>query len=445
MFLSFIFFLILLLNILSEITYSATKTNVIKVIEESDFLPVKQSRVRLGRLLFYDNILSGNRNISCGTCHNHKLHSADGLSLGVGEGGSGIGLKRSSGKDSSKIKKRIPRNSPALFNLGAKEIKVMFYDGRLSLGKEYGNEFNSPAEEWLHNGVGNLLAAQALLPLASEFEMAGNSGENQVAGAIYDRIDLGWPIISKRVRVIPEYGKLFMEAFDEITNPIQVNISHIANALSDFINFEWRSYDSPFDSYINGDKNALNNTQKKGMELFFGKARCSECHSGKFFTDQKFYALALPQFGPGRTRFLDPYVRDVGRMGETDRLEDAYRFRTQTLRNVALTSPYGHNGAYDSLEGIIKHHLDPINSLENWDSSQVILPDAKWLEDIDFVVLEDRLERERLKSHLDIEPIDLSNKEVSELVSFLHSLTGKKSIWGKLGKPDQVPSGLPVD
>ena len=445
MFLSFIFFLILLLNILSEITYSATKTNVIKVIEESDFLPVKQSRVRLGRLLFYDNILSGNRNISCGTCHNHKLHSADGLSLGAGEGGSGIGLKRSSGKDSSKIKKRIPRNSPALFNLGAKEIKVMFYDGRLSLGKEYGNEFNSPAEEWLHNGVGNLLAAQALLPLASEFEMAGNSGENQVAGAIYDRIDLGWPIISKRVRVIPEYGKLFMEAFDEITNPIQVNISHIANALSDFINFEWRSYDSPFDSYINGDKNALNNTQKKGMELFFGKARCSECHSGKFFTDQKFYALALPQFGPGRTRFLDPYVRDVGRMGETDRLEDAYRFRTQTLRNVALTSPYGHNGAYDSLEGIIKHHLDPINSLENWDSSQVILPDAKWLEDIDFVVLEDRLERERLKSHLDIEPIDLSNKEVSELVSFLHSLTGKKSIWGKLGKPDQVPSGLPVD
>ena len=89
--------------------------------------------------------------------------------------------------------------------------------------------------------------------------------------------------------------------------------------------------------------------------------------------------------------------------------------------------------------------LDPINSLENWDPNQVILPNAKWLEDIDFVVLEDRLERKRLKSHLDIDPIDLSNKEVSELVSFMYSLTGKKSIWGKLGKPDRVPSGLPVD
>ena len=101
-------------------------------------------------------------------------------------------------------------------------------------------------------------------------------------------------------------------------------------------------------------------------------------------------------------------MRDVGRMGETDDLEDAYRFRTPSLRNVSLTAPYGHNGSYATLQGIIRHHLDPINSLQNWDSSQVILPKAKWLEDIDFVVLADRLERERLKSQLDIEPIDLS-------------------------------------
>ena len=439
------FFIILILLVFPELSHSKSKTKISEIVKESDFFPVKQNRVKLGRLLFYDNILSGNRNISCGTCHNHDLHTTDGLSLGVGEGGSGIGIERTSGYANSKIKKRIPRNSPALFNLGAKEIRVMFYDGKLSFGDEYDNKFNSPAEEWLHKDVANLLAAQALLPLSSEFEMAGNSGENQVAGAIYDRIDLGWPIISKRVRIIPEYGKLFMEAFDEIKNPTEVNISHIANALSDFINFEWRSYDSPYDSFIAGNKEALNTKQKKGMDLFFGKAKCAECHNGKFFTDQKFYALALPQFGPGRTRFLDPYVRDVGRMGETDKLEDAYRFRTQTLRNVALTAPYGHNGSYATLEGIIRHHFDPINSLENWDSSQVILPKAKWLENIDFVVLKDRLERKRLKSHLDIKPIELSANEVSELVSFMHSLTGTNSIWGKLGKPKQVPSGLPVD
>ena len=438
-------FLILMIIISPDFMYSATKLNGIKAITENNFLPVSDSRIKLGRLLFYDKVLSGNRNISCGTCHHHDQHGADGLSLGVGEGGSGIGLQRFSGKKDSRIKKRIPRNSPALFNLGAKEIRLMFYDGRLSLGEEYGNGFNSPAEEWLHEGVENLLAAQALLPMAAEFEMAGNSGENQVIGAIYDRIDFGWPIIAKRVRIIPEYGKLFVDAFDDISDPTQVNIAHIANAISEFINFEWRSYDSPFDHYLNGEEDALSSKQRRGMELFFGKAQCSQCHKGKLFTDQKFHAIALPQFGPGRTRIMDPYVRDVGRMGETDDLEDAYRFRTQSLRNVALTAPYGHNGSYITLDGIIRHHLDPINSLENWDSSQVILPEAEWLEDIDFVVLEDRLERKRLKSRLDIEPIDLTEEEVFELVSFMHALTGTESIWGKLGRPDRVPSGLQVD
>ena len=101
------------------------------------------------------------------------------------------------------------------------------------------------------------------------------------------------------------------------------------------------------------------------------------------------------------------------------------------MRNVALTAPYGHNGSYATLEGIIRHHLDPVRSLENWDSAQVVLPKAKWLEDIDFVVLEDRLERERLKSYLDIEPIDLSEDEVSELVTFMHALTGKTKHLGK--------------
>ena len=89
--------------------------------------------------------------------------------------------------------------------------------------------------------------------------------------------------------------------------------------------------------------------------------------------------------------------------------------------------------------------MDPINSLENWDSSQVILPKAKWLENIDFVVLKDRLERKRHKLHLDIKPIDLSDKEVFEIDSFLHALTGEESIWGRLGRPNNVPSGLPVD
>ena len=112
---------------------------------------------------------------------------------------------------------------------------------------------------------------------------------------------------------------------------------------------------------------------------------------------------------------------------------------------MAVTAPYGHNGAYADLEGIIRHHLDPLNSLKNWDPKQVILADAPWLSEIDFVVLEDRFERERLKSHLDITPISITENEIAQIISFLESLTGVNSIHGKLGKPDRIPSGLPID
>lgn len=208
-------------------------------LNSNDFIVFDQKQAQLGQLLFYDKILSGNRNISCGSCHHHKLGSADALSLGIGEGGVGLGKWRISGENADRILKRIPRNAPSLWNLGAKEIKVLFHDGRLSKSNLYENGFNSPAEEWLPKGLSNLIAAQALLPLTSEFEMAGNSGENEVAGAAADRIDRVWPIIAKRVRTIPEYGDLFVDAFAHISNSNQVSIVEIAEALAAFIGTEW--------------------------------------------------------------------------------------------------------------------------------------------------------------------------------------------------------------
>ena len=181
------------------------------------------------------------------------------------------------------------------------------------------------------------------------------------------------------------------------------------------------------------------------MDLFYGKAKCSTCHSGNLLTDQKFYALAIPQFGPGRTRRMDPFTRDVGRMGESDRIEDIYRFKTPSLRNVTLTSPYGHNGAYPSLEGIIKHHFEPLEMYQKWDSSMAKLPEAPWLKDIDFVVLSDKRETERLLSRIDIEPIEITEKEIDEIISFLYALTGKSKNNRPLGRPSAVPSGFPVD
>lgn len=414
-------------------------------LSSEDFANFDDKKARIGQLLFYDAILSGNKNISCGTCHNPEFGTSDGLSLGIGEGGSGLGSRRNAGSGKSRIRKRIPRNSPGLWNLGAKQIDVLFHDGRLSLSDIYDNGFDSPAEEWLPGKLDNILAAQALFPMTAQFEMAGNPAENQVAGAAHDRIDAVWPILAKRIRLIPEYASMFVDAFDSIDTAADITISEIANAIGAFIGLEWQSYDSPFDAYLAGDETALTAQSKQGLDLFYGKAGCAQCHAGKLLTDHQFHALALPHFGPGRTRRFDPYVRDVGHMGASDRLEDAYRFRTPSLRNVALTAPYGHNGAYPTLQGIVRHHLDPVNAFQRWRKEDANLPPAPWLAVIDFVAFDDAREKQRLLSRLDIQPLALSEQEIINIVSFLHSLTGTRSVNGKFGIPETVPSGLMVD
>lgn len=414
-------------------------------LQEADFLPVDAAQAKLGQLLFYDKILSGNRNISCGTCHDAERGTSDGLSLGIGEGGAGLGLERTPGEGADRIKKRIPRNAPALWNLGAREVRVMFHDGRLEPADFYDNGFNSPAQEWLPDGLSGILAAQALFPMTSQFEMAGDPGENQVAGAAYDRIDNVWPILAKRVRGIPEYGEMFVAAFDDVETSEDVTIAHVANALAAFQAFEYRSDDSPFDAFLAGDTAALDAAQLRGMALFYGKADCASCHSGPLLTDQEFHALALPFFGPGRTRQWDPIVRDVGRMAASNRLEDAYRFRTPSLRNVALSPPYGHNGAYPTLAGIVMHHLDPVGALARWERSNAVLPEVPWLAARDFIGFQDTRETARRAAKIDIAPVSLTDAEVADIVMFLHALTGTASVEGRLGKPERVPSGLPVD
>ena len=412
---------------------------------DADYHSFSMQRAKIGQLLFYDKILSGNRNISCGTCHHHRFGGTDGLSLGIGEGGVGVGPDRHPGSGESRIRKRVPRNASALWNLAAKKFTVLFHDGRLAIADDFDNGFNTPAEEWLPHGLETVLGTQAIFPMTAQFEMAGNPKENEVAGALHDRIDAVWPILAKRVRVIPEYGQMFVETFDDIDTAEEVTIAHIGEALAAFIAIEFRSDDSPFDAFLAGDESALTPKQRRGADLFYGKAGCADCHSGSLLTDQKFHALAIPPFGPGRTRRFDPYTRDVGRMGETDDLADAYRFRTPSLRNIALTAPYGHNGAYPDLEGIIRHHLDPQGSFDAWQQDFAQLPEAPWLAPIDFVVWQDRFEIARVRAKIDIAPRALADDEVAALVDFMGSLTGASVSNPLFGVPDNVPSGLPVD
>ncbi|WP_299750033.1 cytochrome c peroxidase [uncultured Boseongicola sp.] len=412
---------------------------------DDDFIAFDPEKAKIGQLLFYDKILSGNRNISCGTCHHHDLGGADGLSLGIGEGGDGLGPKRVATLGEDRIQKRIPRNAPALWNLGAKEIDVLFHDGRLAVSDLYGNGFNSPAEEWLPQGLETILAAQALFPLTARFEMAGAPEENEVGGAINDRLDNAWPIIAKEVRTNPDYGLMFVKNFAHINTPEDVEIVDIANALAAFMGTEWKNHDSSFDAFLAGDKNALSTRAARGMSLFYGDAGCAACHSGPLMSDQKFHALALPAFGPGKTRRFDPQPRDVGRMGESNRIEDAYRFRTPMLRNISLTAPYGHNGAYPTLEGMVRHHLDPTSALALWNRDMAKLPAAPWLEEADFIVQYDTREMDRQRRKIDIEPVSLLDQDIADLVAFLESLTGQTARTRPLGRPKTVPSGLTID
>ncbi|MDG1677756.1 MAG: cytochrome-c peroxidase, partial [Tateyamaria sp.] len=228
-----------------------------RALQLHDFIAVDPIQAELGQQLFYDRILSGNRNIACSTCHHPDLGTSDSLSLGIGEGGTGLGPQRTPGVGDNRIPKRITRNAPGLWNLGAKELTVLFHDGRLSVANTFDNGFNSPAEEWLPEGLDNLLAAQAIFPLVAQFEMAGNPKENEVAGAVHNRIDYAWPILADRVRHLPLYAERFTAAYPHTSVADDIKISDIANALSAFIIKEWTSFDSPFDAFLSGDTTAL--------------------------------------------------------------------------------------------------------------------------------------------------------------------------------------------
>lgn len=415
-----------------------------ETIYKDDFLSFDPAQAKLGQLLFYDKLLSGNRNISCGTCHHHTLAGADGLSLGIGEGGVGLGTERTAGDGDAKIHKRIPRSAPALWNLGHQDVRVLFHDGRVEATDYKGWAFSTPANERLPGGLNSLLAAQALFPMTSDAEMAGQAGENEIGGAVNSRIDKAWPIIAKRVRGVPEYGKMFVKAFPNIDRAEDVTITEIANALAAFIGTEWQSYDSPYDAYVKAGV-PLPEDAERGRELFFGEAQCVSCHNGPLFSDQDFHAAGLPQFGPGRTRAFDPIPRDLGRMGATDDLEDAYKFRTPSLRNVALTGPYGHNGAYPTLDTMIRHMANPKAERQKWQPDMAHLPKIPWLDDYDFVIVEDRLEMARQTDAIDIPAVQLSDGEIADLEAFLHALTGATAETRPMGVPSTVPSGLPVD
>jgi len=417
-------------------------------VTDEDFLTATPEQVEPGRMLYYDKELSGNRNISCAPCPRSLTDTGDGLSLSVGEGGRGLGMTRDVGSGSERIHERVPRNAPPVFNLGARQFTNMFHDGRVAEDANQPGGFLSPAGAQLPDGLESVLAAQAMFPVTSGTEMAGQLGENPIADAAAAG-NLGypggvWDQLAQRLRAIPGYVDLFIAAYpDEIGSCNDITFVHAANAIAAFESTAWRATNSPFDRFLAGEKSAMSKPAQRGMKLFYGSADCSACHSGAFQTDLEFYAIGMPQFGPGKGHGVYGY-EDFGRESVTGAPRDRYRFRTPPLRNVALTGPWGHDGAYNSLEGIVRHHLDPVWSLLNYDPEECVLPPARGISRMDFLPMRDPNVVSGIAAANELDPMALSDEEVDLLIEFMHALTDPASLDLRSDVPFSVPSGLPL-
>lgn len=414
-------------------------------VTDDMYVATSPAMVELGRLLFWDPLLSGNRNISCGTCHHPRFGTGDGVSLALGEGGTGLGPARRA-DPRNPPEQRIPRNAPALFNLGAGEFTTLFADGRIQADPARPGGLRNPLDQEMVRGFSGILSAQTMFPVLSQDEMAGHYGENEISRAVRSGQltgeDGAWDLIAARIRAVPAYQAAFAAVLPEVAAGRPVAFTDISDAIAEFIAFEWRSDDSPFDRHLRGES-PLTGAAARGMDLFYGPAGCSACHTGPFQTDHAFHAMAVPQLGPGKAERFELHSRDEGRFRVTGREEDLYAFRTPSLRNVALTVPYGHTGSHRTLAGFIAYHADPVAGLAAYDRAEPVLPelDGKPV----WAALDDPEERARILAALDVAPVRLSAAEITALATFLDSLTGVRGAQGRLGIPETVPSGLPVE
>lgn len=371
-----------------------------------------QAQVELGRTLFFDKILSGNRDIACATCHDATTALGDGRSLAIGTGATGTGPGRTLGPG----RQFTVRGAPSLLNSGL-GLFTMFWDARLS-GRA--GSFTVDSGVTLPPGLPDALTAQAMLPVLNRREMRGEPGDRDAFGSpnelarFDDRQNTEiWDAVMARVLAVSDYVTKFNAAFPGVARP---RFEHAARALATFQMQAFTTTRSPFDRYLDRDDAAMSPEQKRGGILFFGKARCSQCHNGPFLGAQTFANVGAPQIGPGGRR--EPPL-DLGR-GEHD-ANAFYRFafRVAPLRNVELTAPYFHSGAYPTLAAVVKHYNNVPVALRQYDPSQ-LAPEVRPLfrgsaatVAAVLATLDGRLQQ----------PLELTATEMGEIVAFLKALT----------------------
>jgi len=384
-------------------------------------------KVVLGQALFFDKIVSGDRDIACSTCHHPLLGTSDALPTSIGIGGKGLGTSRVA--DGTPL--IIPRNAPDLFNRGAPIWETMFWDARVAVAAGY---FETPAGSALPDGLDNVLAAQALFPPTSRDEMRGHAGNNELADVEDSDVQAIWKGIMERLLAIDEYVDMFNAAYPEVETE-KLTIAHFANAIAAYEIAHFTRLETPFDWFLAGDDRALSAQALRGADLFVGKAGCASCHSGALLTDQKTHCIGTPQLGPGKDA---ESANDFGREHETGDAVDRYAFRTPPLRNVELTGPYMHAGAFNSLEDVIRHHFNPEKSLRGYQGGHLVGPH-------DGTLLEGEEMHDEMVASLSGELGDCSEmgeREVEDLAAFLRALTDPSARDMLDSVPEKVPSGI---
>jgi cytochrome c peroxidase len=398
-----------------------------------------QALVDLGRALFFDKALSGNRDVSCATCHDPGAHTGDGMPLAVGTRGVGSGSTRVPGPG----QQFVPRNAPSLLNQ-ALMFPYVFWDGRLA-------EFNAPFDTSL--GVKfpaglTVIAKQAMLPVLNRTEMRGQRGDRDRFGNLNELAELLdtaapeiWAAVMRRLLSINDYVTKFSLAFPG-TSTTQLGFEHAANAIAVFELQAFTKTGSSFDRFLKGESRSMSDEAKRGAILFFGKAFCAQCHSGPLLGGQQFANIGVPQLGPGVGKSA-PLDRGRGELFAAPPNQIGpyqFAFRVPPLRNVELTAPYMHNGAYPTLEAVVRHYSNADSALKSYDVTQ--LPASlrgSYHGDPATIAAVSQTMDFRLRQGIKLTPV-----EQQQLVAFLKSLTDPTAHDLSAIVPATVPSGLPI-
>ena len=412
-------------------------------IPDADNLPnIKDPLAQLGKKLFYTKLLGGDFDTACGSCHHPKLGGGDSLSLPIGVAAEvpdllGPGRMHSETGFEFDSGPTVSRNSNSIFNIAFWK-RALFWDGRIEQVPGGIRTPDTALGRPDSNAGPNLVTAQARFPFLARDEMRGHKSElrlrkEELRAHIASRLHTNLLKSKDDTNWLEEFRIAFNKPQGKLSELI--TFDNIALAIAEFERSQI-FVNTPFASYVQGDKTAISEEAKLGALLFFntsenGGAGCSSCHSGEFFTDEKFHVLAIPQIGRGKgddDLFSNmsgaKKTDDFGRFRITGNPEDLYAFRTPTLLNVTATGPWGHSGAYTKLENIVRHHLNPNQALEFYDISQLFQKGLQ-LEDM-MINTQNALEhldvlRETNLSKLSI--TYLSEDEISDLLTFLKTLT----------------------